>query len=82
MSVIFDSLEAMVNLEQNSGKSLQDYTKRFQRTHTRGSIRMPKALLEIKSYTKYPMDHISRKMNKILENQVLKIETNQTIDQS
>jgi hypothetical protein len=62
MLVIFDSLKALVNLKQNPEESLQDYTKRFRvtrevfETHIRGSIKIPKVLLEIYGYTEYPMD--------------------------
>jgi hypothetical protein len=76
-SFIFDSVKALVNLKQNLGKCCQDYTKRFQvtrevfETHIGGSIRMPKVSLEIKDYTDYPIDQISYKKNKIIEDQIV-----------
>ena len=76
MSVIFDSLKALVNLKQQPGESLQDYTKRFRvtrevfETHIGGPIKMPKLLLEVKGYTEYPMDQDSHDKNKILEDEL------------
>jgi hypothetical protein len=62
-----------VILKQNPEKSLLDYTKRFQvtrdvfETHIGGYIKIPKVLLKINGYTKYPINQISHKKKKILE---------------